>query len=1219
MADDEPTDSPEAPDAPIRCGPFELIEPIGEGGMGWVWRGRYVGPGEAIEVAVKVLGKLGLPTDRDRELFHREVQAQAGLNHPGVAVVYDYGELDEGVDEASGGRLEPGAPYIAMEYAERGTLVDGGWPSNWAASRTLLLELLDALGHAHSRGVVHRDLKPDNILVFPDDTSSGRWKLTDFGIAHATHRVRKKGTRQVSTPEAGTPHYMAPEQFFRRWREFGPWTDLYQLGCVAYELICGQLPFDESSLPAFAKAHAEEPFPPLEPRFPVPETLESWVRQMTAKAPGDRFVRAADAARALSALDDGELVGELEIGEGKSIGTVTTLQPEELTHEAADDRETATYDSSDGGPDTMAMWGGVDAEPEPPEVGGLGGRSIVELQDYAFPTDWRLDRSDDRSRQLTGAGLGLFDLREVPFVDRTEERDRIWAKLRDAAERERPIALEIEGASGTGKSRLAQWMVRRADELGAATVWRATHDRQGGPGTDLRGMFERWLSTWDLDREAVEELAERRLRTYAPGADPSRSRTLEGTATDLAAFLRPDDPGDEPESMRFQSEQSRYAALARVLQTIAGSRPVVVWLDDVQWADRSVSFVEHVLDHPRCGPVLFMLTRRPADGVGGLERNGRSIGESRPAIETLELAPLGDEDHAAFVEQLLPLKDRLVDEICQLSAGNPMFAEQLVREWVAEEALRVGSEGYRLRAEVEQDVPAQMHDLWMHRIESAIDALPEGDSRDSFRALELAAALGRQIDRAEWRAACQEADYAPADGLVEQLGERGLVEFESELWAFAHSMLVETLERFARAGGRWQDHHLACARMLAGDAVRRTGNRARREAHHRIGADEPTAALGPLLEAAEWAGERGAYRREARDLERRAELMDEIGLPDEIRERVENRARYALNCLRRGEFEEAESYASRSRDIAKAEGWPTLEAESLVALAGVDQDRGDDAATAERLEAAQRLFDSAGDEQGVARCRRRKGLAYRRVGDFERAEDYFQRAKRDFEAIDDPVGRLRCNSALMWTLSGRDNLEEAESVAAQVIREARELRASDIEASGWNLRGDIAKLRGRYGSARDYYQRAVELSERSASRKAVVVALNRTMVEIADRDFEAASATLASLDEQLREAGFSVYTAFVHLARAARAASRTDWETWSGQIASFEAALSDYDATPRDLAWFAEVVADITDEHDGGDRAQRLLADARDLWTELGDRDAVARVERRLSGDQSSS
>ncbi|MFB6373386.1 MAG: hypothetical protein ABEN55_09795, partial [Bradymonadaceae bacterium] len=211
--------------------------------------------------------------------------------------------------------------------------------------------------------------------------------------------------------------------------------------------------------------------------------------------------------------------------------------------------------------------------------------------------------------------------------------------------------------------------------------------------------------------------------------------------------------------------------------------------------------------------------------------------------------------------------------------------------WVAEDALEAGPDGFELRDESEQEVPAQMHDLWMKRLESVLRSLPEDESRGNFRSLELAAALGRQVDRTEWRAACREAGLEPADGLVEELVERGLVEFESEMWAFEQSMLVETLERYARAAGRWQDHHRACARMLAGDAVPRTGDTARREAYHRIEGGEPRAALGPLLEAAEWAGERGAYRREARDLEYRAEVMDEIGLPDEIRERVENRAR----------------------------------------------------------------------------------------------------------------------------------------------------------------------------------------------------------------------------------------------------------------------------------------------------------------------------------------
>src|SRR5690606_33066484 len=146
----------------------------------------------------------------------------------------------------------------------------------WSRLRALLLELLDGLAHAHARGVVHRDLKPANILIaLPADGRPGL-KLTDFGIARALGATDANQDGLVS----GTPHYMAPEQILNELRDQGPWTDLYSLGCLAYQFATGQRIFNGTGHEVLrAQVHA---YPPPVEGPHVPPGFQRWLERMLA-------------------------------------------------------------------------------------------------------------------------------------------------------------------------------------------------------------------------------------------------------------------------------------------------------------------------------------------------------------------------------------------------------------------------------------------------------------------------------------------------------------------------------------------------------------------------------------------------------------------------------------------------------------------------------------------------------------------------------------------------------------------------------------------------------------------------------------------------------------------------------------------------------------------------------------------------------------------------
>ena len=216
-----------------RLGAFLPVRQLAEGGMGIVWEARHART--KVVVAIKAMTDDRARDAAGRAAFRREVRAVAGLSHPNIVHVYDFGEVSDA--ESRSGPWVAGSPWVAMELAHGGSLKDMRGQLGWPQLQGVLVALLEALGHAHARGVIHRDLKPGNVLIrnaLPDV------QLADFGLAWL-------GERGNVNP-AGTPGYMAPEQIQGSPFDLGPWTDLYGLGCLAFALACGRPPFEGSGL-----------------------------------------------------------------------------------------------------------------------------------------------------------------------------------------------------------------------------------------------------------------------------------------------------------------------------------------------------------------------------------------------------------------------------------------------------------------------------------------------------------------------------------------------------------------------------------------------------------------------------------------------------------------------------------------------------------------------------------------------------------------------------------------------------------------------------------------------------------------------------------------------------------------------------------------------------------------------------------------------------------
>ncbi|MGY1601969.1 Stk1 family PASTA domain-containing Ser/Thr kinase [Geodermatophilus sp. SYSU D00815] len=420
---------------------YEIGGVLGRGGMAEVHRGRDLRLGR--EVAVKVL-RQDLARDPSFQVrFRREAQAAASLNHPAIVAVYDTGE-----DRTATGAT----PYIVMEYVEGETLRDvlrreGVLPADRAM--TLAADICGALDFSHRNGIVHRDVKPGNVMITPQ----GSVKVMDFGIARA---VSDSAATMTSTAAViGTAQYLSPEQ--ARGESVDARSDVYSVGCLLYELVTGAPPFTGDSPVSVAYQHVRE-----DPRLPssinpaVPPELDAILLKAMSKNPANRYQSAAEMRNDLLRALAGQRVEATPVMNDAEKTTLLSAVPGAVTDDQDwdEDPEAARRKRRNriiaivaaalvlvgGAVALFLLLGGGDEEQPPPAT-----------QQVTVPNVVNLTEADARA-QIEGAGLVVGDVTTQPS---TAEQEGLVLSTTPAGGAAADEGTEVDLAVGAGPDTLA--------------------------------------------------------------------------------------------------------------------------------------------------------------------------------------------------------------------------------------------------------------------------------------------------------------------------------------------------------------------------------------------------------------------------------------------------------------------------------------------------------------------------------------------------------------------------------------------------------------------------------------------------------------------------------------------------------------------------------------------------------------------------------------------
>ncbi|NQW63962.1 MAG: tetratricopeptide repeat protein [Deltaproteobacteria bacterium] len=1163
----------------LQLGPFVVGDRIGAGAMGEVYAGRHVA--EERDVAIKVITRDAAARPRFQEEFRREVRAMARLDHPNIIQIYDLGTISEELAERSSGKFVAGSPYFVMELGSN-SLLGVRFPLPWRRLATLLSELLAAVGHAHARGVLHRDIKPANLLrvTTPEGQSL---RLSDFGIAWAADR---DGERFAESAEGmvGTPIYMAPEQFDASWRDHGPFTDLYEIGIVAYEMSMGAPPFRASSTASWAQHHRATPLPRLEALGEdYPSGFADWIRTMAAKAPGDRFQTAADAAAALQALD------RLTI-DTAAPGAAGSMAPDTGAAWLAQHRSSKeTMESSQRG-EALS----VKAPLARVALSDLGRATrIAEVQ-------------SQRPALLAGVGAAIAAIRQPRLSGRAEERRLLADALQRVLDQGGVEVVALEGAAGVGKSRLAEWLCEHAAEFGLAMPLRADHDRLGSPWNRLGRMM---ADTYRCDRlKRPELLARAEQLLVAEGVtDPTEWRA----AAELMAEGLADaaSTGDLP-LITFGGSDERFIVFARFLLRRSLERPVIVWLDDAHDGLGSLQFADFFRSAHPAAAVLFLLTIR--EDLLPLHEAERDVVDRLVppgSASRCYLGPLTQDDQREMLERNVGLSGELASAVMQRTAGNPLFAMQLLGAWMQRDELTPSRDGLVLAERADLALPTNLHALWDERLSRCL--LPFAPERADF--LCLAAMLGHAIELRMLDAICLQCDLVCDSEVLDALLASGLLRQSDGHLSFSHPLLRDRLEVAARSHPEWRAWNRICATVTQTHFNGQAHATLARAAQFLAQAGCLDEAIARYAEAADDALSTGETLVVPELLRERGRLLREAGAAEDDPRFAEEQLIRADAFRIQWDFHRAAEWAERGLQATSMPDAAHLRGRALLLMSHVQRQLGDTAAASQYAQQALRACQRAGDGPRTARSFLAIAIFHRMRGAIAEALGNYERARAIFLDLDDRAGVARCLLGLGHLHRAQRNFRRSEETYTEAMATFRDVGIRNELAQCYNGLAEVARYRGDYELARQHYLEALEIQTSIGVKSLVLTRINLAMTSILQEDYDGAREALEALEKQVRAQGQFAFLVFIYVALLPCLAHHGDRIGWQHYLHLLEESLRTSHQVDADLATFAALAGELQVVAGRMEEAVVALDLAARQWESLEDWPASDKLRLRIS------
>lgn len=751
------------------AGRYRIEALLGSGGVGTV----YSAIQEPLDrrVAIKTLRAELSQNPAVRRRFVREARAVAGLSHPNIAMVHDFGV-------AEGGQL-----YLAMELIEGLSLAEmvGRQALSWGVLRQIFDQVLTALAHAHARGVIHRDVKPANVLVATDVDGNPHAKLVDFGIATVQRpdqdvpgierRAHDTNEQTDAGRWAGTPHFMAPEQARSEPHLTGA-VDVYSTGVMLYWAVSGRYPFQGETPMDVLMAHCRDAVPPLVPRpgLVVPEGLDALLNDALEKEPQKRIAGASVFRARLRAMS-GAAAESVDLGGGEDDITRGLNTPSGLTPQSPLPavRPRTVFEGVGGGEGKRTLFEGA---------GGGEGRStrgtrrtLLEGMRRIGATllggEGEAGEGGDAAGDEAGEAGETVDLGQTArplmplggatggrggtplLVGRDDEREAIVRAAHQVLTTSQGMILTLEGDAGVGKTRLARWAAEQLEASEGFRVAMGSFHREGERGwRGVREALEGALETGDLSEGALRDRLNALMTEY--GLTSARDLEL------MLAFLRPTDaqdvkggPGGDDRSRN--RAQRLLALLFRLLEGISRQQPLLLVINDLHWAGPETSaFVEYLAHELTQRPtkLLLIITMQPEHHDGGApisEMLGEISHHHGTSVQRRVLGPLTEEASKLLVTSMLQASRELVQELTQRAGGNPMHLVQLVRYLRDENLLEPSPHGWRARSglDMAEVLPPSLVDILALRI-AQLENLP-GSGPRVHALLDRAAILGMRF------------------------------------------------------------------------------------------------------------------------------------------------------------------------------------------------------------------------------------------------------------------------------------------------------------------------------------------------------------------------------------------------------------------------------------------------------------------------------------------